>query len=505
MLQSLIWLGLNQLAGQPVPETQPPSLRPTTTRPAAGNASQLSLAADCPTQLTLSPAQEFVYRGTFQEDFLNSQVQHGRSWRVESRFLILGEEKGFKVAGFTQIRPKDTRSPGAARDNSPRVEEAGSAASHVHHFKVAPNGQTHSEEKSDRPVSLEGLPLRQLNLFVGLPLDSTQANDGWKSQETGRPDWNWTLVGREAVQGTRCIVLEGVQTPPEWEKPRADRQSWQRKAKVWISMATGLVHRFEKTYERKDPARAYVSLRTVHKGELDSTLGYPGQLFEDRRKEALLAFQSQEETLALVDDYQRNTRALDSLARQLKVHMGENPTTPYRVAIQGVLRKIELAKKGELPPRAEEEVAGSDNEPGPAIGKVAQDFLVPSLDKPGTVSLRNWKNKPILMLFYHPDSQSAVSCLSFAEQIQRDYKGKVQVLGLSVVGDARKATIQKETMKLSFPLMDGGGLKISYGLESTPRWVLMDQQMIIRALHSGWGDEIKGDLSRQAAQLASGK
>lgn len=514
MLYTALWLGLTQISGQALPLDTPqnsgsvpgsPNRPMGPTRSANPSGSTNALAADCPTNLTLAPAQEFIYRGTFQEDFLTNQVQHGRTWRVESRFLILGEERGYRVGGFTQIRPKETRSPGAAKDTTPRVEEPGNNASHVVLAKVLPNGQVNTEEKSDRAIALEGLPLRDMPLFVGLPLDTRQAADGWKSQETGRPDWNWTLVGREAVQGTRCLVLEGVQSPPEWEKPRADRQSWQRKAKLWVSPGTGLVHRWEKTYERRDPARSYVSLRTISKGELDSTLGYPGQLFEDRRRELVLAFQAQEDTLSLSDDFARNTRALDGLGRQLKTHMSEAPSTPYRVAIQGVLRKIELAKKGELPPRTDEEVAGSDSEVGPAIGKVAPDFLVPSLDKAGTVSLRNWKNKPILLLFYHPDSQSAVSCLSFAELIQKENKGKIHVIGLSVLGDARKVTIQKETMKLSFPLLDGGGLKISYGLDATPKWYLLDNQMIIRAIHSGWGDEVRSDLSRQSLNLSSGR
>ncbi len=515
MMFSMLWVGLSQVSGQTLPSESPlpafnnvPTRQGAPSQAGASGAAITALAADFPTALVLSPQQELLYRGTFQEDFLTNQVAHGQGWRFESRFLVLNGDRGYEVAGFTQVRPKEIRSPGAAKEAvpgtpAPRIEDAGSSASHVLLSRVLSNGQTQTEEKSDRPVALEGLPLREMPIFVGLPLDSRQAADGWKSQERGRPDWFWTITGKEAVQGTRCIVVEGVQSPPEWDKPRADRQSWQRKAKLWVSAGTGIVHRFEKTYERRDPARSYVSLRTSYKGELDSTLGYPGQLFEDRRREVTLAFQAQEETMTLAEDFSRNLKALDSLTRQLNAHTSENPKTPYRVAIQGVLRKIDLAKKGELAPRAEEETAGSDTVAGPAIGKVAPDFLVPSLDKAGTVSLRNWKNKPALLLFYHPESQSAVSCLSFAEQIHQQNKGKLNVLGLSVLGDARKVTIQKETMKLGFPLLDGGGLKISYGLDATPKWYLLDNQMIIRVIHSGWGDEVRGDLSHQAQALTA--
>lgn len=521
MMFSLLWVGFSQVSGQTLPaETPLPTITPAFNniptrqvgQPPANQsgAALAALAADFPTTLVLSPQQELLYRGTFQEDFLTNQVSHGQTWRFESRFLILNGERSYQVAGFTQVRPKENRSSGATKETvptaaAPRIEDAGSTASQILLSRVLPNGQTQTEEKSDRPVALEGLPLREMPVFMGLPLDSRQAADGWKSQEKGRPDWSWTITGKEAVQGTRCIVVEGVQCPPEWDKPRADRQSWQRKAKVWISAATGIVYRWEKTYERRDPARSYVSLRTVYKGELENTLTYPGQLFEDRRREVTLAFQAQEETLNLVEDYARNTKPLEALNRQLNAHMNENPKTPYRIAIQGVMRKIDLAKKGELPPRAEEEPAGSEGQAGPAIGKVAPDFLVPSLDKAGTVSLRNWKNKPALLLFYHPESQSAVSCLSFAEQIHQQNKGKMNVLGLSVLGDAKKVTIQKETMKLGFPLLDGGGLKISYGLDATPKWYLLDNQMIIRVIHSGWGDEVRSELSHQAQALATGR
>lgn len=511
MLTSLIFAGfypgLTLLAGQ----TEAP---PRISTPGQSTISQTgptgqalaSLAADCPSSLVLAGAQEFVFRGTFQEEFLSSQVQHGRSWRVESRNLILAEGRGFKVASFTQVRPKEIRIPGSnPKDTTPRIEEAGSPASHVVVAKVTPNGQYLTEERQSRPVGLEGIPLRDITLFVGLPLDSTQAADGWKSQEVGRPDWNWKLVGREGVQGARCVVIEGTQTPPEWDKPRADRQAWRRKARAWISTTTGLVHRLEKSYERRDAARDYVSLRTTFRMELDSTLGYPGQLFEDRKREVLMAFQTQEETLSQVDEATRNPRAYDALVRQINTQISDHPSTPYRAALMGVLRKIDLAKKGELAPATQEEAAGSEMIAGPAVGRIAPDFLVPSMDKGGTLSLRNWKNKPILLLFYHPDSPSAISSLAFANELARDTKGKIQVLGLSTLGDVRRVSSQKEAIKLTFPIVDGSGLKISYALDSTPKWYLVDSQGIIRSIQSGWGDEMKADLLREAQGLLSAR
>lgn len=510
MFSSLIFAGtysgLTLLAGQT--ETPQRTIFPAKTTNPQGLTGQAlaSLAADCPNSLVLAGAQELVYRGTFQEDFLSSQVQHARTWRVEARNLIIGEERGFKVASFTQIRPKEIRLPGSpAKDITPRVEDSGSPAAHVVVWSVNPNGQCQSLEKRRRPVSLEGIPLREGSLFVGLPLDSSQAAEGWKSQEAGHPDWNWRLAGREGVQGTRCVVLEGTQTPPEWEKPRADRPTWRRTARAWISSTTGMVHRLEKIYERRDPARDYVSLRTTHRVELDSTLGYPGQLFEDRKREVLLAFQTQEETLSLVDETNRNPRAFDALVRQINTQISDHPSTPYRAALQGVLRKIDLAKKGELVTAVEDEPAGSEPVPGPTLGKVAPDFLVPSMDKSGTVSLRNWKNKPILLLFYHPDSPSAISSLAFANEMARENKGKIQVLGMTVLSNARRVSAQKEAMKLTFPLVDGSGLKISYALDSTPKWYLVDALGIIRSVQSGWGDEMKADLIRETQGLLNAR
>jgi len=510
MFSSLIFAGtysgLTLLAGQTEAPPRTISSAKTTNPQGLTGQALASLAADCPNSLVLAGAQELVYRGTFQEDFLSSQVQHARTWRVEARNLILGEERGFKVASFTQIRPKEIRLPGSpAKDITPRVEDSGSPAAHVVVSSVNPNGQCQSLEKRRRPVSLEGIPLREGSLFVGLPLDSAQAAEGWKSQEAGHPDWNWRLAGREGVQGTRCVVLEGTQTPPEWEKPRADRPTWRRTARAWISSTTGMVHRLEKIYERRDPARDYVSLRTTYRVELDSTLGYPGQLFEDRKREVLLAFQTQEETLALVDETNRNPRAFDALVRQINTQISDHPSTPYRAALQGVLRKIDLAKKGELVTAMEDEPAGSEPVPGPTLGKVAPDFLVPSMDKSGTVSLRNWKNKPILLLFYHPDSPSAISSLAFANEMARENKGKIQVLGMTVLSNARRVSAQKEAMKLTFPLVDGSGLKISYALDSTPKWYLVDALGIIRSVQSGWGDEMKADLIRETQGLLNAR
>jgi hypothetical protein len=60
---------------------------------------------------------------------------------------------------------------------------------------------------------------------------------------------------------------------------------------------------------------------------------------------------------------------------------------------------------------------------------------------------------------------------------------------MCIADDAETVRRQHAEMGLKFPLLSGGGLRASFGVESTPKIVLLDGSNIVRGEYLGWGQE----------------
>jgi hypothetical protein len=65
---------------------------------------------------------------------------------------------------------------------------------------------------------------------------------------------------------------------------------------------------------------------------------------------------------------------------------------------------------------------------------------------------------------------------------------------MSVSDDAALVRKQHAEMKLSFPVLGGGGLRASYAIEDTPKFVLLDGVGVVRGAYLGWGSETAGEV-----------
>src|SRR5205085_1446607 len=140
--------------------------------------------------------------------------------------------------------------------------------------------------------------------------------------------------------------FEGVQQSDDWDRPRADRTAWRRLDVVWMMPKIGVAFRVERTLERREPARQEPSQRSVVRYELESTLQYPGQLFEDRRREILQARSFYESVLPLLPAPGRYPpRTFDAVLARINNHLESQPPTPYRDAIIQVRRRVEAARR----------------------------------------------------------------------------------------------------------------------------------------------------------------
>jgi peroxiredoxin len=191
------------------------------------------------------------------------------------------------------------------------------------------------------------------------------------------------------------------------------------------------------------------------------------------------------------------------LQRRIAYHLDNQPPTPYRQAIVALKRQVEAAARGEV-------IHVAHEEPAPlvsvaAVGDPAPDFVATEITGTGSARLSRWKGKPILLVFYHPDSFTAADLLRFAQDVHASCGMHVHVVGLSVSDDPTVALKQRTALKLDFPLIHGGGMRISYGVETTPRLVLIDSAGIIRGAWTGWGRETGVEVQAEVRRWLTGR
>jgi peroxiredoxin len=184
------------------------------------------------------------------------------------------------------------------------------------------------------------------------------------------------------------------------------------------------------------------------------------------------------------------SRPFDSILKRIAYHNDSYPPTPYREALRRVQRLAEAGKRGECPPEVTPSPTPSPVADMMGLGRKAPDFLVTDLTTSSSVRLKQWLGRPILLVFYHPNSGSAQEVLHFAQKILESNSEQVVVLGLAVSEDTERVLKQRATERLTFPVLSGKGLRLSYAVDATPKMVVLDADGVVRGSYIGWGPEV---------------
>jgi hypothetical protein len=74
------------------------------------------------------------------------------------------------------------------------------------------------------------------------------------------------------------------------------------------------------------------------------------------------------------------------------------------------------------------------------------------------------------------------------------YRDDVKVVGLAMSEDAEIVRKQREELHLTYPLLNGLGLRKSYAVEATPKLMVLDAEGVVRGEYVGWGQETAGNV-----------
>lgn len=440
----------------------------------------------------LNRSEELVYRGTFTEEGRGGRVQFSRSYRLETRILVLDTPpNGADVAVLTLLKNRFTSGTDAA---PPATHgEAALVSARLERMHVDLQGKITADAKVNLLVPLDGAPTLECGGFIALPGGHIRVGQEWTVLEGDRPALTWRVTGSEMVAGNSCIKLVGEQKSDDWDHPRGDRSAWLRRETVWLSPQLGLAARLDREILQREPAQREATQRSRLRLDLESSFVLSGSAGDSRRQEVTQVLAFRDSLTPLLTQPARYGPHLAALRRRIEQYVENQPETPYRPAIFQVKHRVEAAQRGETPPEPVTEIRPVAT--GAAIGQRAPDFIATNFTSDGSVQLRRWMGKPVVLVFYHPASQMAPTVLRFAQQLQAKYPQRIIVAGMSISDKADLVRRQQAELGLTFPLLSAGGLRSSFGVASTPKVIVLDGNNVIRSEHLGWAGS--GETARE--------
>jgi peroxiredoxin len=431
-------------------------------------------------QLTpqLFSGMEFVYSGNYLEEDIGPNVKHERQYQLETILFVM--ETGVRrwdVAFMTSLslRDKNKEKKGNAKDRptSVRLELA------------ALDSQGHLRGAAPLTVSVSGPSTLECGMVVDVPVTKVARNEFWEINEEGRPPRSWQIVGTEVCSGITCVKLAGKQQSEDWDRPRGDHAAWRRLDTLWLVPKVGLAQKVERIIERRDPAHLQPTQRLTVRYELESRAQFPGQLLEDRRQFILKAKKMHDEAQPLLAQPVLYRQQVESLMRKISLYLENQPTTPYRKAVLSLQNRLENARRGETPPEIRQEELAFGNAVG--IGQHVPDFVVANLTGKDSVRLGRMLGRPVFVFFYDPRFDSGKDILCFAADLHKKYGDRLSIMAMAVNNDDALIRKQHADLRLPFDLLDGKGMHQTFGVEGTPRLVVLDGDGVIRFATTGWG------------------
>lgn len=450
-------------------------------------------------QLTpqLTPGLELTYSGTYTDETLVPGAQHQRHYRVDANLLVLDAGvKDWHVAFLTGLSLQNARQPGDKKPTGPssvRLEQA----------KIDWLGRVRSLDKKLLDIPINGPATLECGFIVPAPLARVGRNFTWDLTEPGQPLQRWQIVGTESSGGVQCIKVTGLQQSDDWDRPRADKTAWRRRDIVWLNPQLNVAQKVERVIEQREPARESATQRHIVRLDLDSSLRYPGRAFEERKDEVLKASKFHEDAQLLLRQPVLNRSHTDSLIQRVTFHLQNRQTqdaTPYRKAVMQVKTVLEKAKQGDVPAPPVGTEPDLPLVKTVVVGQRVPDFVVSNLTEETTTQLKAFAGKPVLVFFYNPGTQLGLDVLKYAKSLSEQQRDRLTMMAMAVTPDVDVVRKQHKDLRLTFPIMDGNGLRLTFGAIQTPRFVVIDGDGVVRMTQTGWGyhtpDEIEEMLQR---------
>jgi hypothetical protein len=188
-------------------------------------------------------------------------------------------------------------------------------------------------------------------------------------------------------------------------------------------------------------------------------------------------------------------KRLDARIARLDLHILECESL-FREALDAARRALEAARDGDpiRPVVAPASGTAPARREWPEPGDSAADF------RAGTFHLASKRGKPVVLVLLKPGGETTAPALRVAEALAKRYPGRVEVAPLVAFGDVVEAERERDRLKLTVPLFAGASAAILYGVETVPRFAVIDPAGRVQWTFTGVGAEtgflLKEELDR---------
>jgi hypothetical protein len=483
----------------------------------------LALALLCPSAepTGLAKGDELTYTGTVEEAINRPGNRFRRAQKVEIRVLVLEKaETWVDVAVLTLLRRTDdavagavgaitggaldrTAAPPAARLDLVRVHSDGTA------HQLLPTGAPPFTLDAKTPARvLPGAPLDtfapfEFGMFPPHPPRSAP-DKPWTvaDPDPHRPAETWQAQGTEPVTGERCALLVMNQQHPNWDKPIGGKSAWHRADAVWVSTLDGTARKVHRVIRHRDGLAPEIAAWVEMKYELKDQTRAINRTFARYRRDVETAYAAAAEVAPLLPDAVKlGPKTFESRLHKIDAYLADtDASSPYREAVQAVRRELDAARRGETVSHASPvSLLAPSVEPKrpawPEPGQLAPDFTA------GSFRLAEARGKPVVLVFFKPGTDTTDLAIAIADALHQKYATRAAVVPLAVWGDVAAGVKDRDRRALTVPIFDGAQADPAFGVESVPRFAVIDASGRVRWTFSGVGAETGYSLREQVDRL----
>jgi hypothetical protein len=459
----------------------------------------------------LQRGDELTYTGTVTESVDRPGTRFRRSHDLEVRVFVLDRRETWAdaamltllrrtedaavsgaVPAVTGVKPDRSPTPPAARLDLVRVHEDGTV-----HLLVPP-GPVPLRLAADTPARvlpappLDAFAPCESGMFPPRPLQGNETTWAVASTDPSRPKEEWQARESGFINTEQCARLTMTQQTPDWSRPVGGQTSWQRTDEVWVSTQDGTARRVHRLIQQRDGIASVPAVRVEARYELKRRGRLIGGTYDRARLDVETAYATAAEAAPFFHNAVRvGPEPFKVRLTRLDSYLGETePGTPYREAVLAVRRQLDAARRGEavLPSTTAPPVP---TVPPPQRGAGGQEggnkTSAPPAPMSATPPLRS--GKPAVLVFFMPGQPTTDLSLTIADALQRRYGPRLAVVPLVVFADVALGVKDRDRLKLTVPVYDGAAAGETYGVETFPRFLVLDAAGKVRWAFAGVGAE----------------
>ncbi|MCE9565639.1 MAG: peroxiredoxin family protein [Planctomycetes bacterium] len=476
----------------------------------------LTLAIAAPPLTGLQRGDEFTFTGTVAEEVKRPPNFFRRNHEIELRVFVLDRQDNWADAAvLTRLQRMEDAVGGAVGAVTGRPAKDFPPSVRLDLVRLYTDGTVHLLAPVGLPLKLtadtpaRGLPPIPLDAFAAsefgifppvIPRDN--AGEVWTITPANRPIERWQAKGFEFLNAERCRKIIGNQMSADWEKPVGGQTSWLREDAVWVSTQDGTARKVHRVIKQRDGRADQPAAWVDVKYELKDQARLNGQTFDRLRRDVEVAYAALGDAAQLVPDALKlGPKTFENRIAKLDGLIDETvQTSPYREAMQAARRMLDDARNGKtsaIQPTAVGPVISMSRSVEPSLGQVAPDFTA------GQFRLAEQQGKPVALVFFRPGGETTDLSLAIAAALEKRYAGRLVVAPCAVFGDVAGGVKARDKLKLTIPIFDGTKAVTAYGIETAPRFFLIDGAGKLRWSFTGVGAETGFLLKEQADLLVA--